>query len=104
MSRNSKDSLTGLSRALRKNMTPEEKRIWYGFLKHIPFTVNRQKTIDNFIVDFYCAELKLVIDTPEAKANLVSFMEEEPHVAVLVDKEIKHIDKASMDRLMQKHV
>ncbi len=45
----------------------------------------------------------IVIDTPETKANFVSFMEEEPHVAVHVAKEIKHIDKASMDRLMQKH-
>ena len=62
MSRNSKEGMTALSQQLHKNMTKEEKKLWYGFLKHIPFTVNRQKTMDDYIVDFYCAELKLVIE------------------------------------------
>ena len=43
------------ARALRKNMTPEEKHLWYDFLKKLPCTVNRQKNIGNFIVDFYIA-------------------------------------------------
>ena len=38
---------------LRKNMTPEEKHLWYDFLKKLPVTVNRQKNIGNYIVDFY---------------------------------------------------
>ena len=54
--------LTGLSRVLRKNMTPEEKKLWYQFLKPLPVTVNRQKVIGNYIVDFYCAEAKVVIE------------------------------------------
>ena len=54
--------MTKLSQMLRRNMTKEEKRLWYGFLKNIPFTVNRQRTIDDYIVDFYCAELKIVIE------------------------------------------
>ena len=62
MSRKSPDGLTNLSQTLRKNMTKEEKKLWYGFLKDIPFTVNRQKPIDSYLVDFYCAELKLVIE------------------------------------------
>ncbi len=45
----------------------------------------------------------IVIDTPEAKANLLSFMEEEPHIAVEVDGCIRHADKTSMDCLIQKH-
>ncbi len=28
---------------LRKNMTPEERHLWYDFLKKLPITVNRQK-------------------------------------------------------------
>ena len=54
--------LTGLSRVLRQNMTKEEKHLWYDFLKKLPQIVHRQKVIGNYIVDFYCAEAKLVIE------------------------------------------
>ncbi|MBR5252724.1 MAG: DUF559 domain-containing protein [Clostridia bacterium] len=50
------------ARALRKNMTPEEKHLWYDFLKKPPFNVRRQHNIEKFIVDFYIAEKKLVIE------------------------------------------
>ena len=43
-------------------MTKEERRLWYDFLKQLPVTVNRQKVISRFIVDFYCASAKLVIE------------------------------------------
>ena len=43
-------------------MTKEESRLWYKFLKELPFTVNRQKVIGNYIVDSYCAERKTVIE------------------------------------------
>ena len=43
-------------------MTPEEKMIWYQFLKRLPYTVNRQKLIGNYIVDFYIAEKRTVIE------------------------------------------
>ncbi len=54
--------LVGLSRELRKNMTPEEKQLWYQFLKKLPVTVNRQKNIGDFIVDFYISSANLVIE------------------------------------------
>lgn len=47
---------------LRKNMTKQEKHLWYDFLKSYPVRVNRQKMIDNFIVDFYCHKARLVIE------------------------------------------
>ena len=50
------------SQQLRKNQTKEEKKLWYGFLKGLPQTVNRQKVFNNYIVDFYCASAKLVIE------------------------------------------
>ena len=43
-------------------MTKEERRLWYDFLKQLPVTVNRQKVIGRYIVDFYCASAKLVIE------------------------------------------
>ena len=50
------------ARELRKSATPQENKLWYEFLrKHkCPFT--RQKTIDNYIVDFLCPSKKLVIE------------------------------------------
>jgi very-short-patch-repair endonuclease len=55
-------SLTQNARELRKNMTPEEKHLWYDFLKKLPFNVHRQHNIENYIVDFYIAEKKIVIE------------------------------------------
>ncbi len=43
-------------------MTKEERRLWYDFLKQLPLTFNRQKVIGPYIVDFYCASAKLVIE------------------------------------------
>lgn len=54
--------LTGNARALRRNMTKEERHLWYDFLKELPVMVHRQKVIGNYIVDFYIAEAKLVIE------------------------------------------
>jgi len=50
------------ARELRKNMTKTEKKIWFDFLKWWKYKVLRQRPIDNFIVDFYCKELSLVIE------------------------------------------
>jgi very-short-patch-repair endonuclease len=47
---------------LRKNMTPMEKKLWMGLFKDFPLRVARQKVIDNYIVDFYCAKLALVVE------------------------------------------
>ena len=47
---------------LRRETTKEERRLWYDFLKQLPLTVNRQKVIGRYIVDFYCASAKLVIE------------------------------------------
>lgn len=51
-----------LAKVLRKNMTKEEKKLWYQFLRNYPVRFQRQKVIDNYIVDFYCAKAKLVIE------------------------------------------
>lgn len=52
----------GIAKALRKNMTDEEKHLWYDFLKELPVTVNRQKNIGNYIVDFFIASGRIVIE------------------------------------------
>ena len=54
--------LVATARRLRKDMTKEERHLWYDFLKNLPVTVNRQKVIGNYIVDFYIAAAKLIIE------------------------------------------
>ena len=54
--------LVAKARQLRKNMTVAEKKLWYGYLRNFQFRVLRQRPITYFIVDFYCAALKLVIE------------------------------------------
>ena len=51
-----------LAKALRKNMTPWERRLWYDFLRNYPVCFQRQKAIGNYIVDFYCAKAGLVVE------------------------------------------
>ena len=50
------------AKTLRKNMTKEERHLWYDFLKPLPVMVHRQKVIGNYIVDFYIADAKLIIE------------------------------------------
>lgn len=54
--------LVSNAKELRKNMTREEKHLWYDFLKILPVTVRRQHNIENYIVDFYISEKKIVIE------------------------------------------
>ena len=54
--------LTKYSQSLRKQMTKEERHLWYDFLKSLSVTVNRQKTIGNYILDFYIAKAKIAIE------------------------------------------
>jgi very-short-patch-repair endonuclease len=54
--------LTPNARKLRKEMTDEERKLWYLFLRHYPIRFLRQKVIDSYIVDFYCAQAKLVVE------------------------------------------
>ena len=55
-------TLRPFSQKLRRNMTKEERHLWYDFLKSLPVTVNRQKVLGPYIVDFYIASAKLVIE------------------------------------------
>ena len=56
------EKLINNSKELRKNMTPEEKHLWYDFLKKLDVTVHRQKVIFDYIVDFYIPSFKIVIE------------------------------------------
>lgn len=55
-------SLKPLATNLRNNSTKEEKILWYEYLRTHPLRFNRQRIIGDYIVDFYCAKAKLVIE------------------------------------------
>ena len=56
------NSLLNVARILRRNMTRQEKHLWYDFLRYYPIKIYKQRIIDNFIVDFYCHSARLVIE------------------------------------------
>ena len=47
---------------LRKEMTKEERRLWYHCLRDCPVKFYRQRIVGNYILDFYCASIKLAIE------------------------------------------
>ena len=51
-----------LAKKLRKNATPQENHLWYAFLSKYEIRFQRQKSIGNFIADFYCHSARLVVE------------------------------------------
>jgi very-short-patch-repair endonuclease len=58
-------NLRSLARTMRNNPTTAEKIFWFNVLRNKDFygyKFIRQKILLNYIVDFYCSELLLVIE------------------------------------------
>ena len=62
MNKYSNPRLTENAQSLRRNMTKEEKHLWYDCLKNLPITVKRQKVFGKYIADFYIPKAKIVIE------------------------------------------
>ena len=54
--------LVPLAKQLRKEMTKEERHLWYDFLRSYPVRFSRQKVLGKYIADFYSAEVQLIIE------------------------------------------
>ena len=54
--------LDGFAKHLRKNMTKEERHLWYDFLCNYPVKFTRQKIVESYILDFYCSKAKIAIE------------------------------------------
>ena len=50
------------ARVLRKTMTPQERHLWYDYLRTCPFRFVRQKIMGPYILDFYCHSARLAIE------------------------------------------
>ena len=62
MNKTANPELKNNAQNLRKNMTKEERHLWYDFLRSYPAKFLRQKILGKYIVDFYCAEAKLIVE------------------------------------------
>ena len=62
MQKKDTDQLHEHAKEMRRNMTPEEKRLWYGCLKKMPVVWKRQEVFYPYIVDFYCPSAKLAVE------------------------------------------
>ncbi|HEX2331743.1 MAG TPA: endonuclease domain-containing protein [Burkholderiales bacterium] len=54
--------LTSRAQALRRDPTPAEKKLWYEFLRDLPYKFTRQKPLGRYVADFYCSSQRLVIE------------------------------------------
>ena len=65
----------GKAKALRKNTTPQENRLWFQFLREYSPRFQRQKAIGGYIVDFYCHHAKLVVELDGSQHYMPQEME-----------------------------
>ena len=56
------DKLLSIAKILRRNMTRQEKHLWYDFLRQYPLKIYKQRIIDQYIADFYCHSARMVIE------------------------------------------
>ena len=54
--------MTGIAQNLRHQAPPEEKQLWYHFLREYPVQFRRQKPLGRYVLDFYCAKARLGIE------------------------------------------
>ena len=62
MERKHNHEIVPAAKMLRKNMTKEERHLWYDYLRMHPARFSRQKVLGKYIADFYSAKAKLVIE------------------------------------------
>ena len=62
MERKHNSKLTPAAKELRRNMTKEERHLWYDFLRQYPVRFSRQKVLGKYIVDLYSAQAKIIIE------------------------------------------
>ena len=62
MDRKHNSKIVPFAKELRKNMTKEERHLWYDFLRNYPEKFTRQKVLGKYIADFYCAKANIVIE------------------------------------------
>ncbi len=100
MDRKHNKNLVPFAKELRKNMTKEERHLWYDFLREYPIRFTRQKVLGKYIADFYCAKASLVVELDGSQHyEDIGLMSDEKRTAYLEGYGIKVIRISNLDIL-----
>ncbi len=100
MDRKHNKNLVPFAKELRKNMTKEERHLWYDFLREYPIRFTRQKVLGKYIADFYCAKANLVIELDGSQHyEDIGIVSDEKRTAYLQGYGIKVIRISNLDVL-----
>ena len=82
-------------------MTKQERHLWYDFLRAYPVQFYQQRAIDRFIVDFYCAKARFVIELDDSQHYTVEGMEYDRQRTEILEKyhlEVLRFTNLEVDR------
>ena len=100
MDRKRNKNIVPFAKELRKNMTKEERHLWYDFLKNYTIKFTRQKVLGKYIADFYCAKANLVVELDgSGHYEDVGLMNDEKRTQYLEQYGIKVIRVSNLDVL-----
>ena len=80
-----------IARDLRKRMTKQERHLWYDFLRNYYVKVYRQRTIDNYVADFYCPAAKLVVELDGGQHYTEKKMLDDEHRSLIINQYGIHV-------------
>ena len=92
------------ARKLRREMTPHERKLWYLFLRKYPVKIYKQRIIGRFIVDFYCASARLVIELDGSQhydTQGLAYDSERSDYLTALDLEVLRFSNRDIDRDFQ---
>ena len=100
MDRKHNKNIVPFAKELRKNMTKEERHLWYDFLRNYPIKFTRQKVLGKYIAEFYCAKANLVVELDgSGHYEDVGLMNDEKRTVYLEQYGIKVIRISNLDVL-----
>ena len=100
MDRKHNNKIVPFAKELRKNMTKEERHLWYDFLRNYPIKFTRQKVLGKYIADFYCAKANIVIELDSSQHyENDGLVNDEKRTTYLEQYEIKVIRISNLDVL-----
>ena len=83
--------INNIARTLRKQMTRQERHLWYDFLRNYYVKVYRQRTIDNYVADFYCPAAKLVVELDGGQHYTEKKMLDDEHRSLIINQYGIHV-------------
>ena len=83
--------INNIAKTLRKQMTRQERHLWYNFLRNYYVKVYRQRTIDNYVADFYCPAAKLVVELDGGQHYTEKKMLDDEHRSLIINQYGIHV-------------